>query len=273
MAIHYLGLAQPVHEIAALAREHGALFVEDCALALLGTTEDGRPLGSFGDASVFCLYKTLPVPNGAILVDNGLGGAALPDGDKACGAFSLGGRVAELFTDGLRVHHEGLGRRAAALKAATGRLLTGLGVHRHPTGESGFDLGAVDLRMSPLSSYLLDRFDYAEIRRRRRANFFRLRDRLAGRVSLLVDDLPAGACPLFFPILVADKAAVARALVARGVAAVEFWNEGDPEARRAGSDAELLRRQVLELPIHQDLDEEHVDFVADEVLAEIGSRA
>jgi DegT/DnrJ/EryC1/StrS aminotransferase family protein len=273
VTIHYLGFAQPVGELAALAREHGALFVEDCALALLADTQDGRPLGSFGDASVFCLYKTLPVPNGAILVDHGLGDAALPGGDKACGAFSLGGRVAELLADGLRVHHDGLGRRAAALKAATGRLLTGLGVHRHPTGEAGFDLDAVDLSISPLSSYLLERFDYTAIRRRRRANFVRLRDRLAGRASLLLDELPDGACPLFLPILVPDKAAAARALIARGVAAVEFWNEGDPEARRPGSDADFLRRHVLELPIHQDLDAEHIDFVADAVLAEIGSRA
>ncbi len=270
VAIHYLGLAQPGRELAALAREHGALFVEDCALSLLSDTEDGAPLGSLGDASVFCLYKTLPVPNGAVLVDSGLGDAAVPRSERACGAFSLGGRVAELLVDGLRARHDGAGRRAAQLKARVGGLLTGLGVRREPTGESGFDVDAVDLRMSRLSSFLLGRFDYAEIRRRRRANFLALRDRLAGRASLLLDELPPGACPLFFPILVQDKRAAAEALNARGVAAVEFWNEGDPAAR--GFDAMFLRRHVLELPVHQDLDAEHVEFVASQVLDVIGGQ-
>ncbi|MGE5183251.1 MAG: aminotransferase class V-fold PLP-dependent enzyme [Acidobacteriota bacterium] len=270
VAIHYLGLAQPVREIAALAREYGALFVEDCALALLSDAEDGTPLGSVGDASVFCLYKTLPVPNGAVLVGSGLGDAAVPRGERACGAFSLGGRVAELLVDGLRVRHPGVGGRAATLKARVGGMLTDAGVHRDPTGETGFDVGAVDLRMSRLTSYLLGRFDYAEIRRRRRGSFLALRDRLAGRASLLVEALPQGAVPLFFPILVQDKRAAAAALRARGVAAVEFWNDGDPAAH--GFDAMFLRRHVLELPLHQDLDAGHVEFVANQVLDVIGAR-
>lgn len=269
LAIHYLGFAQPIRELVALAREHGAWLVEDCALALFADTADGAPLGSFGEASVFCLYKTLPVPNGAILVDNHAD-LTLAEAERDCGAFSLGGRVAELLVDGLRASHPAAGRAAAAAKAVTGRLLTGLGVPRYPTGESGFDVAAVDLRMSLLSSYLASQIDHVAIRSRRRANFLRLRDQLAGRVRLLGEALPDGACPLFFPILVPDKAAAARALVARGVAAVEFWNDGDPAAQRAGSDAEFLRRHLLELPIHQGLDAEHVDFVARQVLATAG---
>src|SRR6266542_3288162 len=67
--IHYLGWAQPMPALVNLCRQRGILLVEDCALALLSEL-DGRPLGSFGDWSVFCLYKTLPVPNGAVLVQN-----------------------------------------------------------------------------------------------------------------------------------------------------------------------------------------------------------
>src|SRR6185295_6978650 len=67
--IHYLGWAQPMGELVDLCRRRGMVLVEDCALSLLSESE-GRPLGSFGDWSVFCLYKTLPVPNGAVLVQN-----------------------------------------------------------------------------------------------------------------------------------------------------------------------------------------------------------
>ena len=44
--------------------------------------------------------------------------------------------------------------------------------------------------------------------------------------------LPDGVCPLFFPIVVGDKAAAARALQQRGVDALEFWNESIAVGRR-----------------------------------------
>ncbi len=59
----------------ALGRRHECILVEDCALSLFSEA-DGKPLGAFGDYSVFCLYKTLPVPNGGVLVENG---KALPE--------------------------------------------------------------------------------------------------------------------------------------------------------------------------------------------------
>src|SRR5829696_8995461 len=67
--IHYLGWPQPLSALAALCQQRSMLLVEDCALSLL-SEPDGQPLGSTGDWSIFCLYKTLPVPNGALLVQN-----------------------------------------------------------------------------------------------------------------------------------------------------------------------------------------------------------
>src|SRR5262249_55787128 len=66
-AIHYLGWPQPIRKMRELCNERGIVLFEDCALSLLSQF-DGRPLGTFGDYSVFCLYKTLPVPNGGVLV-------------------------------------------------------------------------------------------------------------------------------------------------------------------------------------------------------------
>jgi dTDP-4-amino-4,6-dideoxygalactose transaminase len=132
----------------------------------------------------------------------------------------------------------------------------------------GFDLGQVDLAISPMCEALLRRWDYRAIVRRRRENFQLLRDRLAGRATALEPDLPEGVCPLFFPILVPDKRAAARALWARGVEAVEFWNDGDPEARaELFPETQFLRDHVLELPIHQDLGPAQIEHVAAQVAA------
>jgi len=113
----------------------------------------------------------------------------------------------------------------------------------------------------------LRRLDCAAIRARRRENFLRLRDRLAGRVRLLRDDLPEGVCPLFFPILVRDKEPAVRRLRSSGIVAIPFWNEGDREAASQESeDTRFLRRHVLELPIHQDLTPAQIDHIARQAL-------
>src|SRR5438105_15451798 len=68
--IHYAGFPQDMAEARKLADELGVPLIEDCALALL-SRDGGDPLGSTGDVSVFCLYKTLPVPNGGLLLVRG----------------------------------------------------------------------------------------------------------------------------------------------------------------------------------------------------------
>jgi hypothetical protein len=77
------------------------------------------------------------------------------------------------------------------------------------------------------------------------------------------ESLPDGVCPLFFPVLVNDKHGTAMRLRARGVDALEFWNDSsEPGGHEMGPGAQLLRRHVLELPIHQDLTPRHIDHIA-----------
>jgi dTDP-4-amino-4,6-dideoxygalactose transaminase len=262
--IHYLGWPQPMAELQFFCRSRGLLLIEDCALALL-SEGDGQPLGSFGDHAVFCLYKTLPVPNGGVLVDNRRDVPHPPAPPlHPCGLAPLAGRSAELLLEWLRGRWEAPGRALFALKRAAGRVLRASGAEHVPVGDMGFDPRQLHLAISPLCLALLRRYDYASIRRQRRANFHRLRELLADRVVALKRDLPAGVCPLFFPILVSDKRAAARALQARGVDAVEFWNDGDAESDTF-PDVRFLRRHVLELPLHQGLGPAQIDYVADQV--------
>ena len=261
--IHYAGWPQPMAELVALCRRRGMLLVEDCALALLSET-GGRPLGSFGDWSVFCLYKTLPLPNGALLVQNGprlesLERLTLRD----AGTASVLGRTAELLVQRLRGRANGVGAALQVVKRGVGRAAGALSVRRANVGDIGFNLEEVDLAMSPVSQRLLERFDYADIRRRRVENYRRLAERLAGYAVPVFRSVPDGACPLFFPVLVGDKHETAERLRAHGVDALEFWNDSsEPGGHEMGPDAEFLRRHVLELPIHQDLTARHIDHIA-----------
>ena len=261
--IHYAGWPQPMTQIVDLCRRRGMLLVEDCALALLSEL-DGRPLGSFGDWSVFCLYKTLPLPNGALLVQNGprlesLERLAL----REAGTASVLGRTAELLVQRIRGRANGVGAALQVVKRGMGRAAGVLSVRRANVGDIGFNLDEVDLAMSAVSQRLLERFNYDDIRRRRVENYCRLAERLAGEAVPVFGSVPDGVCPLFFPVLVGNKHATAERLRAHGVDALEFWNDSsEPGGHEMGPDAQFLRRHVLELPIHQDLTPRHIDHIA-----------
>ena len=126
-AIHYFGWPQPVKELLALCETHGMILVEDCALSLLSETL-GRPLGSFGRYATFCLYKTLPVPNGGVLVAND-GGLERPGRSRAGTRVvspPAAGRTIELMLEWLRGRAYAPGLAAFAVKRAAGRAMIGL---------------------------------------------------------------------------------------------------------------------------------------------------
>src|SRR5258706_3331786 len=264
--IHFMGWPQPLDRLVEFCESRGLLLIEDCALSFLSQFQ-GRPLGSFGEYAVYCFYKTLPLPNGGVMVQNRAPLKKL-DGFKTAKPkpVSVIGRSSELLLESFRSRFPLPGAMLAGLKAAAGEILTALSVERERVGNIGFDLDKVDTGISTLCRWLLQRFDYDAICNRRRANFRRLDERLRGKVNVLPVKLEEGVCPLFFPILVDDKRAVAADLRKRGIGVVELWNEGDPEANGHGSeDARFLRQHVLELPIHQNVTESQLDYIAQEV--------
>ena len=264
--IHFMGWPQPMNRLVEFCRARGLLLIEDCALSFLSEFE-GRPLGSFGEYAVYCLYKTLPIPNGAVLVQNREHLHKLESLKPLEPKWvSVLGRSSELLLESFRSRFPLTGAMLAGIKAAVGNTLTALSVEREHVGNIGFDLDKVDTGMSSLCHWLLTHFNYELIRNRRRANFQWLEHRLREKINLLPVKLAEGVCPLFFPILVEDKRAVAADLTRRGIGVVELWNEGDPEANGADSeDALFLRKHVLELPIHQNVSEAQLDYIAREV--------
>ncbi|HZI94542.1 MAG TPA: aminotransferase class I/II-fold pyridoxal phosphate-dependent enzyme [Patescibacteria group bacterium] len=266
--IHYLGWPQPLDAMEAMCRRHDLPMIEDCALSLL-SEDRGAPLGSRGDYAIYCLYKTLPVPNGGLLMQNSRVRPWLDrPSQRPCSRAAVAGRGAELMLEWLRGYADPVGMVFTGAKRAAGRALSAFGVRREPVGDTGFSVEDSDLAMSSLCHRLIRRLDYESIRAKRRANFERLRGALEGRVVLPRSDLPEGMCPLFFPLLVSDKQAASRQLLHRGIGNVEFWNQGDAEAKaRMTPDVRWLRSHVLEIPIHQGIGASHLDYMARQVLA------
>jgi dTDP-4-amino-4,6-dideoxygalactose transaminase len=263
--IHYLGWPQPMAALGDLCRRRTMLLVEDCALSLL-SAPGGEALGTHGDWAVFCLYKTLPVPNGALLVQN-----TMPLGSldrlqlRPAGTMSVMGRVAELVVQRVRAKANAIGTTLQSAKHVVGKAMGAIDVNRSNVGDIGFNTDDVDLGMSSMSQRLLRRFDFDDIRRKRVSNFQTLGHALSGFVTPVHPQLEDGVCPLFYPIVVDDKPAAARALRAEGVQVLEFWNHGADAIAGESADVQYLRSRVLALPVHQDLSSRQLHHMADRV--------
>jgi hypothetical protein len=151
----------------------------------------------------------------------------------------------------------GAARRGyAAVRRATG-------VRPVSTGTMTFDPALVDLGMSGISETIARRSDAGAIVAARRRNYFLLLGRLRDVVPPVFAELPVGACPLFYPLLCDDKATVQARLAARGIETVDFWRTGHPLCPEdAFPEVQRLRRRVLELPVHQDLQPEDMAYLA-----------
>lgn len=260
--IHFLGFPGPVEAFQKLAEDRGLIFIEDCALALFSRRE-GQPLGTFGDASLFSLYKTLPIPNGGALVLNREKPRGLPALPEPPSSSTLSHLFAS-YLQGLEFRHGAMGRAVrGAVRALSRRAVASAGVERVATGTQHFAREHARLGMSAISRRIIEAQDVPGIVERRRRNYFFLQSRLRDLGPSLIPELKAGVCPLFFPLCVEDKARVQRQLLTRGVETVDFWRYGHPACLPGEfPDVEKLRQRVLEIPIHQDLTPGQMSFVA-----------
>lgn len=73
VVMHYGGISCNMKEIVQIAKEHNLLLIEDCAHAI-GSREKSRPLGTYGDISVFSFQqsKNVQCGEGGLLVVNNL---------------------------------------------------------------------------------------------------------------------------------------------------------------------------------------------------------
>jgi perosamine synthetase len=270
--IHYAGFAQDMQAARQLANELGVPLVEDCALALL--SRDGeKPLGSSGDVSVFCLYKTLPVPNGGALLARGdlarkLDQLPEPEAPRLTSTASH--LIGSLLSN-LELRTGEVGRRTRqAIRDAGHWLVARAQVERVSTGTQHFNPADVRLGMSAASHLVLRNQSFARIVERRRRNYFLLYAMLRDVAPPITGELKPGVCPLFYPMPIDDKASAMARLLARGVETVDFWRVRHPSVPAgAFPEVDRLRERVLELPVHQDLspaDAEHVAGCVRELL-------
>lgn len=66
LAVNYFGFPSNISRLTALLRPRGVRVLEDCCHSFL-TQVDGTRIGAQGDAAIFSMRKTLPIPDGGAL--------------------------------------------------------------------------------------------------------------------------------------------------------------------------------------------------------------
>ena len=262
LMVHYFGFPQPLVPLREICQRLGVWLIEDNAHGFL-SGHGAQPLGRTGDIAVFCMRKTLDIPNGAALLINSpeLRSRSLAE-PPVPSTYDV---VRHLFRAKIMSRLDQRIPRLAALLRSTKRsiakplvmmareLSVGQGSRsarqRYPEYPDGMRT------ILPQSWYELKRIDYTEIIRRRRQNYVRIQQWLEGvpDCDLPWPSLAPGVSPQVFPLIVADGQQVIQELQAHGIAA-SFWPtlpqeiEARPTHFRV---ANHWRRHLVTLPVHQ----------------------
>jgi dTDP-4-amino-4,6-dideoxygalactose transaminase len=274
MAVHYFGIPCEIEKFQSLCRRHGIFLIEDCAHVLEGMANPYR-LGEFGDFSIFSPRKYFPIFDGGSLRLNRPSPGFAVRWQFESPLFTV--RAAKNILD-RRKAQEGLQELEAPAQAPTqppseegpGDLVYGRpGKPRYVfPNDISFRSWMVDFPMSRLSRQLLPHFSVGDIASKRRANYQWLVERLSEfkEVRFLCQQLDADVVPWVLPLTIGEASATHLALRALGIPAVTWGGVRDPRIS-AGEfpDADFLYERLIFLPIHQDLETDHLETIADVV--------
>jgi DegT/DnrJ/EryC1/StrS aminotransferase family len=256
--IHYFGFPQDALKWRAWCDERGLLLIEDAAMAWLGRVE-GRPVGSAGDFAIFCLYKSVGLPDGGCVTS----AVPLP--------FPTSGQDLGLQMVAIR-HASWLAQRigpVAALHSSLSRFSPKLSRLSFFPGHE-FDLGDPNSPPCRATLRLISRVADQSVAERRRAHYRQLLGALAGVVQPIFPEVPDGASPVGFPIWASphQQELLDTTLTRVGVFGTRFWPNLHPSVPADGIEgAHFVRTNSFVLPIHQELRRADLDRIVRGVVA------
>jgi len=240
--IHYLGFPQDAIRWRKWCDERGLLLFEDAAQAFLADIDD-RPVGTFGQAGVFCLYKTYGIPDGGAVVT--MVPPELPKSKHSSGRWGVFKRHVNWVAERWAV----IGSIHLYVKPLTKRLKK---KNHNPYRE--FELGDPFAPASDMTMRLLPRLVDRSSAGRRRENYKFLLDHHRHLVPRPFLTLPKGASPFVFPVEVNNADEVLKKLRRYGVDGLLFWRNPHPSLPVDDfPNSKAFRNRVFGVPVHQEL--------------------
>lgn len=263
---HYFGFPNALDAVTAFCRRHDIVLIEDCSHAFYGE-HAGQPLGTFGSYAAASVYKFLPTAYGGLLLDNAGGGpvSLKPPGWR----FEL--RTARSVLLGIWRHMRRPRRPPdcdACLCVAKARDASRSSARRPPKSASTVQERWVGTGDTLVGKGILATIAHGRIVTRRRRYYAWWLEALrgVGGARALFPALPEGVVPYAFPLVLEQPEPAFSALRYAGIP-MWRWEDG---AQCDCPVAAHYRTNLVQLPLHQELDEEEARWMmrtAAEILA------
>ena len=283
LGVHYFGFPQDMPRLREICDTRSLFLIEDCAHVLRGQA-GGRPIGSYGDISIFSWRKFFPLFDGGVLVVNSPWRAPEISWQAETPLFAMKALVNVLekrigqtrspivgtlyrFWQGVKA---ALRRRVINEEVASAQHLS------FDTAGVDFDAGFVTVAMSSVSRWILRHSKVGLIEERRRANYLYLQNSFAEipGVTLLVPDLPDMVCPWMIPFFFDGIEHGDRKLRQRRIPGASWSMVVPGELPRDGfPDARFLYENLISLPVHQDLERSELEAMVNAVIAICAERS
>jgi perosamine synthetase len=270
---HYFGFPQPLNEIKQFCKKNNLYLLEDCALSLFSNLDDVK-LGMTGDVSFFSFVKTLPILDGGALIINNPKLATASWKLTSINFKILIRRSLSLLKSGL-LRWSSFITKMYCSYIRLRHQITSISIEKAPQKELSYflempssyyyDEKMSDKAMTIMTRRILERLNSEEIIKRRRDNYTHLLTLLLGnpKINMPFKKLPAGVCPLFFPIIINKRNEVCSMLNLKAIDATAWWagyyKNLDWEKY---PDAVYLKNSLMALPIHQDLSTSDIEYIA-----------
>lgn len=282
IAINYFGFPQDLEKLRKFCDDHHLVLIEDCAHSFFGEFE-GRPLGSYGDYAIASLTKFFPVKEGGCLISTDPEARKLLPRSRGPMAGLQQGFLAiedAVYHDRLttlrplvQAIHQARRLRPRPKSSPKSQDVDGPAFMR-PGISEGFDPGWLDVKSSGISMWISRNVSTGRIARRRREFFGRMLAHFTAHRGCrpLITELPEGVVPYMFPLWVDDLSTVFPALEDRAVPMQRFgqflWPGVDENLCRTSVE---FSKHLIQLPCHQDLREDELDWVLETVSSVIAS--
>ena len=266
MITHYFGFPQPVDIIRKICDEKELYLIEDCTHSMLSTYRN-KPLGSFGDFSVYSFKKFLPVPDGGAMVINNrrvrfAGMLKSPPLE-----FELNNLAKQLILKITGINNKGLlltfGHFTSVfqksefltdpLSGRKSKLPTRWYDYRTDPKKAGWK----PTRYSALLLGKYARENYLEyIVRKRKENFRFMLEQLKTSDSAVpvFDNLPDEVCPSLFPVFVRERDKTHEVLTRNGIFCLKAWSVFYPGMPWDHfPDSVYLKTHIISIPIRPEV--------------------
>jgi perosamine synthetase len=281
---HYFGFMQPdLQQVKAICKSNNLLLIEDCAHAFFGTS-GGRNIGSIGDYVIASPWKFFPTQDGGILASSHktLSKTHLTSPNTKFEIKTLintienADRYRRLATLNflLKLPLRLKDILWSAVKHSNPQTIEQTQATQTKTSISEFESEWLNMAMSKISQYIMSSASKgrtAELRRQRYETLLKeFSDLPACRP--LFPELPSGAVPYLFPLIVDRPEVVFPSLKREGVPIERFgeflWDNVDASVCEISAD---YSRRILQFPCHQELHEQEFQWLIETIKQTLSS--